>query len=1040
MGSVHEEEEEWNDGAVREEEDEEEEEELRPLNLEGVFAMDARAARKRRSGEKEEEERDGDNNNNNNNNNNIDSNNVVERQEGDMIFEAEDNQSVENRTGKKKFGSSSSGLSVVLRVRDNSDREPCLHGVGLRSLALVPPEDSNAFKAGESGSQYTFSRVFGSSTTQQQLFHEVCEPVCGRVVAALAEANGGGVVGRHGSANGVVMCYGITAAGKTYTIEGSEDEPGMLPRTVAYLLHHMPHGCCLQLSHYEVYNDQVYDLLAQPDDHAAATADADMKHRDRRVPLRVMEDAYGRVNVTNALWVQLDNDETLAMRDVRRTLRRRATGSTKLNANSSRSHSVVILRAAAAHDASIFHDITFVDLAGSERASRTNNDGIRLKESACINSSLMALGRCLEALRYNSEYHSATRVVPFRESKITHIFRDVLHGRGQLMLMVNVSTAAGDYDETTHVLRYAALAAGVATTRSKSAAVVSDNDSTNPRKRMRMTALPRVATLARKPGTETSGSGMGKASAAPSTAGGGGSSHARGQSARVAGAVKHIGVVAEFEEYVSDDDDDNIADDDEDNDDGGAHDEIDGEASEHVQACIQLLTSRLHEAEKRAASLEAEVREEVAGEVAQMLRDMEQQHARQLENDRAQIGPSRVRELEKALLLMQETNEGLERQLRLEREQHAASSGATEELEQRMRRELDEEKVQVVANMSLELETAESLLATVTSKNATLVRENEEMKDTILKLLKVVEGDADHDEAGQILRVDRAGLASTFPWLRRKLSLRSSNDGNEPLQLVQDPAMDQQEEQKVVEETEEEEHTHEEESDRRSTREKYSTSPKMTMPESASKPVRVMASEYDTLVIDLQKKEDEEEHQRGRKARRGGGGSSAKPLKQVDADMTDANVGTHKHRDPIRRSRRLSSVSREQDPAAVGNHEATQPSLATVDEREDDSEAIATDDNTDDTGLHIVEDAENLEPAACQDANVGEEPAADGEEKTRVPKPRTKRTKKLLSTKSDDADFNSQIAEALGEAEPIAVVAPTPIARRTRQRKPMAMR
>lgn len=606
--------------------------------------------------------------------------------------------------------------------------------------------------------------------------------------------------------------------------------------------------------------------------------------------------------------------------------------------------------------------------------------------------------------------------------------------------MVNVSTAAGDYDETTHVLRYAALAAGVATTRSKNAA--SDNDRANPRKRMRMTALPRVATLARKPGADSHGSALGKVTGVPSGAGG---SHVRGQSTHIASTARHMGVVAEFEEYVSDedDDDDDIVNDDEDIDN-------EGEAAEHVQACIQLLTSRLHEAEKRAASLEAEVREEVAGEVAQMLRDMEQQHARQLETTRAQIGPSRVRELEEALLLMQETNNELERQLRLEREQRAASSGATEELEQRMRRELDEEKVQVVANMSLELETAESLLATVTSKNTTLMRENEEMKDTILQLLKVVEGDADHDGAGQILRVDRAGLASTFPWLKRKLSLRSSNDGNKALQLEQDQVTDQHEEEKK-EQANEEEEEEEEESDRRSTREKYSTSP-MAMPESASKPVRVMASEYDTIVIGLQKKEDEEDQQRGRKTRTRGG-STAKALKGVDADMAEEDAGKRKG-ESVRRSRRISSAPQEQIPAA-GKHETitAQPPLAAVTEREDDCEQEcaeserehdqhrdATSTATDDTAPHIVDDDENLAPVVGQDANLSEKPTATGTEKTRVPKPRTMKTKKLLATKSDDADFNSQIAEALGEAEPVAIVAPTPIARRTRQRKPMAMR
>lgn len=52
-----------------------------------------------------------------------------------------------------------------------------------------------------------------------------------------------------------------------------------------------------------------------------------------------------------------------------------------------------------------------VDLAGSERSRRTRNTGKRLKESVKINSSLMTLGRCLEALRWNQAHPDAAKKV-----------------------------------------------------------------------------------------------------------------------------------------------------------------------------------------------------------------------------------------------------------------------------------------------------------------------------------------------------------------------------------------------------------------------------------------------------------------------------------------------------------------------------------------------------------------------------------------------------------------------------------------------------
>ena len=63
--------------------------------------------------------------------------------------------------------------------------------------------------------------------------------------------------------------------------------------------------------------------------------------------------------------------------------------------------------------------LSFVDLAGSERAGRTGNVGARLKEAGAINASLMTLGRCLEALRWNQQHRTAEpRLVPYRESKV----------------------------------------------------------------------------------------------------------------------------------------------------------------------------------------------------------------------------------------------------------------------------------------------------------------------------------------------------------------------------------------------------------------------------------------------------------------------------------------------------------------------------------------------------------------------------------------------------------------------------------------------
>ena len=104
----------------------------------------------------------------------------------------------------------------------------------------------------------------------------------------------------------------------------------------------------------------------------------------------------------------------------------------------------------------------FVDLAGCERAARTGNAGARLRESVAINSSLMALARCLEVLRYNQMRPNDARVVPYRESKVTHMFRAALTGRGRFALLVNVSPAAAEFGETKRVLEVRVRGGGAA--------------------------------------------------------------------------------------------------------------------------------------------------------------------------------------------------------------------------------------------------------------------------------------------------------------------------------------------------------------------------------------------------------------------------------------------------------------------------------------------------------------------------------------------------------------------------------------------------
>lgn len=166
----------------------------------------------------------------------------------------------------------------------------------------------------------------------------------------------------------------------------------------------------------------------------------------------------------------------------------RAVFGTMANRASSRSHGVFTIKVVREHAAanstegdlsSTFSTarLSIVDLAGSERVSNTGlSSGDRLKEAGNINKSLMCLGQCLETLRKNQvrlvgspdQPQTVKRrmsIVPFRHSKLTELFQTFFTGEGKAVMIVNANPFDTGFDENSHVMKFSAIAKDVATTR-----------------------------------------------------------------------------------------------------------------------------------------------------------------------------------------------------------------------------------------------------------------------------------------------------------------------------------------------------------------------------------------------------------------------------------------------------------------------------------------------------------------------------------------------------------------------------------------------
>lgn len=59
----------------------------------------------------------------------------------------------------------------------------------------------------------------------------------------------------------------------------------------------------------------------------------------------------------------------------------------------------------------------------------------------------MTLRSCLEILRENQS-QGTNKMVPYRDSKLTHLFKNYFDGEGQVRMIVCVNPRADDYDET----------------------------------------------------------------------------------------------------------------------------------------------------------------------------------------------------------------------------------------------------------------------------------------------------------------------------------------------------------------------------------------------------------------------------------------------------------------------------------------------------------------------------------------------------------------------------------------------------------------
>ncbi|KRY38460.1 Kinesin-like protein KIF23 [Trichinella spiralis] len=219
------------------------------------------------------------------------------------------------------------------------------------------------------------------------------------------------------------------------------------------------------VSYIEIYNNYVYDLLETQTD------------KNKPPISKILREDVNRNMYVNGV-VEVEVKSTDEAFDVFvRGQRLRRVAHTLLNTESSRSHSVFNIRIVQAPLDSTGTDViqdknqiwvsqlSLVDLAGSERSNRTGHIGQRIREAGCINNSLMVLRQCIQQLRENQK-NGCDALVPYRDSRLTHMFKNYFDGEGKVRMIVCVNPAAADYDENLQVMQFAEMTQEVEVPRS----------------------------------------------------------------------------------------------------------------------------------------------------------------------------------------------------------------------------------------------------------------------------------------------------------------------------------------------------------------------------------------------------------------------------------------------------------------------------------------------------------------------------------------------------------------------------------------------
>ena len=334
--------------------------------------------------------------------------------------------------------SKSANVKVYCRIRPENEKEKangmkiCISPSSENSVKIITEAvgvdtGKDSRNKSDNFQTFTFDGVFPAETEQEKIFEIVAKPLINSALEGI---------------NGTIFCYGQTASGKTYTMEGVHNDNnlmGVIPRMMQYVFYVIEQAnsdieYSVKCQYYQIYNEKIQDLL-------------DIRKKD----LAIREDKNKGIWVEDCTEIYVSSQEEMYA-VFKEGSNNRTVSATNMNKGSSRSHSlfvVTLFQRNTITGSSKTGRIYFVDLAGSEKMSKTGIEGgTGLKEAQNINKSLMTLGMVINALTEGAKH------IPYRDSKLTRVLQESLGGNSMTNLVITCSPNFMNQSETLSTLRF----------------------------------------------------------------------------------------------------------------------------------------------------------------------------------------------------------------------------------------------------------------------------------------------------------------------------------------------------------------------------------------------------------------------------------------------------------------------------------------------------------------------------------------------------------------------------------------------------------